>query len=257
MLNLPEPDDSLLPQSPLELVVTQIRFEPQEQIAEARLGFAFRDALNAAGAELERTEPMQGQAINIGVGIDGSAQVAQGPGPRGWRFSSADGVRSVALLQDSLGIEVRRYDGWADFHQHVERALGVLVEHVAPEVELRLGLRYIDRITEVGAEAPSAWAGYLAEPLRGFLAHPTVAESVKAQQHQVVFDLGHGECRMIHGTLPAEGGKVDYVLDYDLYREDPQPFSVDAVLDGLERFHTDALKLFQASTEPTLKALFA
>jgi uncharacterized protein (TIGR04255 family) len=256
VLNLPDPDGARLPNSPLDLVVTQIRFDARDVVSETKFGFAFRDALAGEEGTFPRLEPVEGQSFNIAVGAGGAQQISQGPAPKGWKFLSEDGASSVVLMPDSIAVETRRYETWATFLPIVERTLRVLADHVGPEIELRLGLRYIDRIREASVTVPSEWAEYLAEPLRGFLAHPSIGNAVKAHQHQVVFDLGDGECRFVHGTLPADEGETHYVLDYDLYREDPQPFSVDALLAGLESFHTDALKIFQASTEPKLIEVF-
>ena len=49
--------------------------------------------------------------------------------------------------------------------------------------------------------------------------------------------------------LPAEDG-LEYVLDYDLYRQDARPFDGTSVIEALDLFNTEALKLFQASVTP-------
>ena len=77
-----------------------------------------------------------------------------------------------------------------------------------------------------------------------------LASAVLSQQQQIMLDIGEGVvCRFAHGTLPTDGD-VEYVLDYDVYRREARPFDAAAILDALDTFNTEALKLFQASITP-------
>jgi hypothetical protein len=77
--------------------------------------------------------------------------------------------------------------------------------------------------------------------------------AVTAARQQLLLDLGEGfVCTFTHGFLPADGGRLDYLLDYDLSREGGRPFAVDGVRTALELLHVDALKLFYASVSEAL-----
>ena len=131
-----------------------------------------------------------------------------------------------------------------------EEAIGCLAEQVGPEIELRVGLRYVDRLKDPAIATARGWAEKLQPALHGLVRHEQLGGAVLSQQQQIVLGLdGAGECRFAHGTLPTENG-LEYVLDYDLYRQDARPFDVQSVMKARDLFNTEALKLFQASVTP-------
>lgn len=258
MLDLPDPDRSQLGRSPLDLVVCQVRFDQRPVIAaSSKVGFEFQASLQEGDDARWKVEPVEGPPpMNIVVTPEGAQQVSSGEPVKGWRFISTDGAFIVALMPDSLSVETRRYTTWDAFRGKAERALDLLVTSFAPEIELRVGLRYVDRMKDDGAERACDWASRLQPALHGLLGHETLGPVVLNQQQQVMLDLGDGAvCRFAHGTLPTDDG-LEYVLDYDLYRQEARPFETPVILDALGLFNTEALKLFQASITPaTAKAL--
>ena len=258
MLDLPDPDRSLLTNSPLDLVVCQVRFDQRAVIsASSKVGFEFQAALQADDESRWKMEPVEGPPpVNIVVTPDGAQQISGGDPIKGWRFASVDGVFIVVLMPDSIAVETRRYTGWDSFRATVERALDRLVTNFGPEIELRVGLRYVDRLKDEAAKRPSDWAAQLQSALHGLVAHEKLGPAVSNQQQQIMLELGDGAvCRFAHGTLPTDGG-LEYVLDYDLFREEARPFEAEAILDVLDLFNSEALKLFQASITPeTAEAL--
>jgi uncharacterized protein (TIGR04255 family) len=56
--------------------------------------------------------------------------------------------------------------------------------------------------------------------------------------------------------LPRDDGRLDYLLDYDVFREGGRPFQLDAIREALEVLHGDASKLFYASITPDLYEIF-
>lgn len=256
-LDLPEPDSSLLPGSPLDLVVCQVRFENKPENSTPQVGLAIHQALGGGSALYPRLDQLRGQAVNFELGAQGRASVTQNESESGWRYQSADGLWIVGLMPDHLSLECKEYAGWEDFGQRLRDLIDVCAEHLAPEIEQRIGLRYVDRITEVDARMPRDWAEYLQEPILGFAAHEVLGDHLASARQQMVFDLGdtYG-CVLTHGFLPREDGRLDYLLDYDVFREGGRPFDVDAVRETLEVLHSDASKLFHASISPALYEIF-
>jgi uncharacterized protein (TIGR04255 family) len=253
LLDLPDPDRSQLGKSPLDLVVCQVRFDQRPVIAaSSKVGFEFQAALQEGDDSRWKVEPVEGPPpVNVVVTPDGAQQVTGGEPVKGWRFISTDTGFIVALMPDSLSVETRRYTTWDDFRATAERALGLVVASFDPEIELRVGLRYVDRMKPDGAERASDWVPRLQPHLHGLLGHETLAPTVLSQQQQVMLDIGEGAvCRFAHGTLPTDDD-LEYVLDYDVYRQEARPFEATAILDVLDMFNTEALKLFQASITPT------
>ena len=248
MLALPEPDRSRLARSPLDLVVCQVRFDAQASISTTKFGFDFQKALRAASGEELNLEPVDfPPPLNITLSTGGAQQVAQGEGTRGWRISVVKGAHTVTLMPDSLAVDTRNYASWEAFREVCVAALNCLTQLVTPEMELRIGLRYVDRLRDSTVARADGWTDKLQPALHGLVGHPQLGPTVLNQQQQVVLSLGDGaECRFAHGTLPAPDG-LEYILDYDLYRQITRPFELPAIIETLDLFNTEALQLFQAS----------
>jgi uncharacterized protein (TIGR04255 family) len=171
----------------------------------------------------------------------------------GWQLKSADENWEVELMPDHLGLETKAYSTWRDFRTRFAAALTALAEIVSPTLEHRIGLRYIDRVQEPEIALPDGWTPYIAAELLGSVAHPTLGGAILAQQQQVMIDLGDdARCRFAHGFLRADNERLHYFLDYDMHREGARAFEPDGIIDKLDEFNTDALKLFQASVTAAL-----
>lgn len=258
MLDLPDPDRSQLSRSPLDLVVCQVRFDQRSVIAESnKVGFDFQAALHDENTRW-RIEPIDGPPpVNIVITPEGAQQLSGVDPMKGWRFTTDDGAFIVVLVADSVTIETRRYTRWSEFRATVERVVELLAQRFEPEIELRVGLRYVDRMQRDGVTRPLEWGAHLQPALHGIVGHDSLGRAVVSQQQQITLDLGNGDgvCRFVHGTLSTDHD-LEYVLDYDLFRQEARPFETSAILAALDVFNTEALKLFQASLAPgTKKAL--
>jgi uncharacterized protein (TIGR04255 family) len=247
VLQLPEPDRSRLTKSPLDLVVAQVRFDQRVDVSTPKVGFGFQKILADSPDRAWRVEPIEGpRPIDITVTREGP-QVSTGEQLRGWRFTAPDDAYILVLMPDSIAIETRDYTEWSDFRPTAERAIGCLTEEVGPEIELRVGLRYVDRLRDDSIDSAAGWAANLQPPLHGLFGDERLGPAVLNQQQQIILRVNAAcECRFAHGTLPTEHG-LEYVLDYDLYRQDARPFGAASVMEALDLFNTEALKLFQAS----------
>jgi uncharacterized protein (TIGR04255 family) len=255
-LPLPPPDRTRLARSPLELVVCQLRFETQPEVSEAEIALAVHEALGGSDGRYPRLEPVAAQTVNFMMGAPGAPPAVSQQGVSGWRYQSADGAWTVSLMPDNVSLETTRYTEWEDFSQRMRELLDVTASHVGPGIEQRLGLRYIDRINEVDASTPADWEPYLIPELLGLVLHEQLGPAVRTARQQLLLDLGEGySCGVNHGFVPGESDRLNYLLDYDLFREGGRPFHVDAVSEALEILHDDAGKLFQASITPALYEL--
>ena len=256
-LPLPPPDRARLARSPLELVVCQLRFETQPEVAEAQIALAVHDALGGSDGRYPRLEPVAGQTINFTMGPPGAPPAVSQQGMSGgWRYQSADGAWTVSLMPDHVALETTRYTQWEDFSERMSELIDVTATHLGPGIEQRLGLRYIDRINEVDASTPADWKPYLVPELLGLVMHQQLGAAVTTARQQLVLDLGEGySCGVNHGFVPGERDRLNYLLDYDLFREGGRPLNVKAIGEALEILHEDAGKLFQASITPALYEL--
>lgn len=254
---LPEPDRSLLPDSPLDLVVCQIRFEHKPEISQALRALSFHEAIGGADGDYAKLDELSGQSVNVDLG-GGAPSVTRDEAPGGWQFASADGAWIVSLVPEHVALECKGdYPGWEEFSQRLHALLDALVAQIGPAVERRIGLRYIDLITEMDARRPEDWVDFLAPEIVGLAGHSALGEHVANARHQVLFDLGAGHgCVLNHGFVPQEGGNLGYLLDYDVFRDGGRAFDPAAVRETLTALHDDALKLFQATTTDALRERF-
>jgi uncharacterized protein (TIGR04255 family) len=251
-LQLPEPDQTRLPHSPLDLVVCQLRFENQPRASEPVIALGIRDALGGE-ERYPRLDQVQSQGFNMLVGSSIPPAIGQTSAATGWRLQSGDGQWVVSVMPDHIALETTRYEGWEEFRERMVELVEAAGGQLEPGIEQRLGLRYIDRITAIDSHAPADWQPYLAPELLGMVLSESLGGAVTAAREQLLLDLGEGfTCTFTHGFLPGEGGRIDYLLDYDLSREGGRPFVPDGVRGALETLHLDALKLFHASVTPAL-----
>jgi uncharacterized protein (TIGR04255 family) len=255
-LDLPAPDPTALPRTPLDLVVCQIRFENKPENVSPQIGLAVYEALGGADGEYGRLNEVKGQAVNLDIT---SGRVDRTEGPNGWQFQSKEAAWTVSLFPDHVALECHRdYPGWEEFSARLDHVIQALVEHVAPAIEHRAGLRYIDHISEIEATSPTDWIPYLAPEILGMAAHEFLGQHVVQARHQVLLDLGENyRCVINHGFVPGDNGRLGYGLDYDVSREGGRPFDVDALRETLSVLHDDALKIFQASITSDLYDFFA
>jgi uncharacterized protein (TIGR04255 family) len=254
-LELPEPDRSRLARSPLELVVCQVRHERRLVVGEGTTALAVHEALGGAGGPYPAIDEVAGAEFNVVMGVGAGAPNVRETKTSGWRLTSADDAWVITLMPDNFSLETTGYTTWADdFAPRLDALIDAVAEHVRPTFEQRIGLRYVDRITELGLTELAAWQPYLRPELLGLVLHPELGPGVRTYQQQVVIELADGvTAGLRHGPVVEPGREVvDYQLDYDIFRQGGRPFDRDAVRDAAAQFNVYALQLFQASISDAL-----
>lgn len=250
-LNLPDPDTSRLPRSPLELVICQIRFDKRLRAAEAPLALAFQEELEAPYPQIDEVEGQQ-LVISGGPGVEPSSEQRK---TSGWRFTSEAGDWIVTLMPDHVALETTRYTTWdADFGPRLCDVVKATAKHLEPTMEQRLGLRYVDRITELGLTSIGAWSEYIDPTLLGPVLHPDLGPEIVTLGQQILIQVDEEiQAGVRHGPVADdEDDKVDYLLDYDLFRQGGRPFDVDSVNETVVQLNRCALQLFQTSVTEKL-----
>jgi hypothetical protein len=229
-LDLPQPDPTQLARSPLELVVCQIRFENPSVPRDAGVALEFHGALGGSTGPYPVIEQVNTLSVSIAPVAIPAQQMA------GWRFSEPDGSWVVSMMPDHVALETRRYTTW--------------------EIDFRTRLALVvDRIGELELAKPTDWEPFISPELLGLVLHPKIGSCVEASVQQLTLSLGDGvECGLRHGFLRDESAtdKLDYLLDFDLYRQGARPFDPDGLKDVADQLNTYAVQLFQASATPHL-----
>jgi uncharacterized protein (TIGR04255 family) len=239
----------------LELVVCQVRHERRLVVGEGSTALAIHEALGGASGPYPSIDEVSSAELNVVMGVGAGTPNVRESKTSGWRLTSADGAWVITLLPDNFSLETSAYTTWADdFAPRLDALIGAVADHVQPTFEQRIGLRYVDRINELGLTDLAAWEPYLRPELLGLALHPQLGPGVRTYQQQVVVELGDGvTAGLRHGPV-VEAGRdhVDYQLDYDIFRQGGRPFAADAIMDAAARFNIYALQLFQASISDAL-----
>jgi uncharacterized protein (TIGR04255 family) len=252
-LDLPEPDTTRLARSPLELAVCQVRHERRLVVGEGATALAVHNALGGASGAYPSLDEVTGAEINVVMGL-GAPNVRETK-TSGWRFASADGSWVVTLMPDNFSLETSAYTTWAgDFAPRLEALIDAVAAHVEPTLEQRIGLRYVDRIDQLGLTELAAWQRYLMPEVLGLVLHPRLGAGVRSYQQQLVIELGDGAMAGFrHGPVVEPGREVvDYQLDYDIFRQGGRAFDAAAIKTAAAQFNMYALQLFQATVSDEL-----
>lgn len=249
-LDLLPPDRSRLERSPLELVVFQVRYENRLVVSDPAVALAVHEVLGGPSGPYGRIDPAEGTSLSVAVGT-GPTAVSESK-LSGWRLVGDDGW-VVSLMPDHVGLETTAYTTWDEFEPRLHGLLDAVQEHVEPAIEQRIGLRYVDQIRELQIADAAGWEPYIRPELLGPILHPQFGPAVRATFQQVLVELERGvTCGLRHGTAQNETGTMDYVLDYDVFREGGRGFDPAAIKAAASAFNTYALQLFQASITETL-----
>src|SRR4051794_10777366 len=162
-LSLPEPDERRLSRSPLELVVFQVQYDTRLAVADGHVALSLQEQLET----YPRVESVTGLSVTVPFGAAGVGPSAE-QSQTGWRLVSDDGSWIISVMPDQAGLETTAFGTWDDdFRPRAEALLAALAQHVAPSLERRLGLRFVDRIAELQLAHASEWEQYISEQLLG------------------------------------------------------------------------------------------
>jgi uncharacterized protein (TIGR04255 family) len=254
-LALPEPSTVTLSRTPLQLVVCQVRHDRNLAVADGGRVLAIRDQLGV----YPRMEEMAQQEIGVVIGPAGPSSFSGGEPQRGWRLLSEDGAWTAALQPDFFALECTGYTSWTEFRERMRDLAEAVLAHLQPAVELRLGLRYVDRITVPVMERPQDWSGFINERLLGPIQDSQLGPAVISLQ-QVLELQGPESVQVLlrHGTqFDQSSGTWPYILDTDCFRNDGRRLEADSLLQGTDMLHTLALQVFQTAITSQLHQLLA
>lgn len=241
-LQLPPYVSQKLERSPLVLVAVQVNFEEVGDLTHGQAR-AVQKRLGSSWASLQVAPQMRFTFTPAGPVQENK---------NAYRLESVDGW-SLMLNSDSVTLETQKYEGW----QTMATVFKAVAETVAtvfdPSQCLRLGMRFIDQVPM--PDGQQDWRGLIRESVRGLVDDTTFGSAVLgSDQRQLLLLESDARCMFHHGLLADEGaeGPRKYLLDYDVFREIPMPFTVDDVTQTAEILHGYTGALFRASLEDDL-----
>lgn len=232
----PPPEEVPLRNAPLVRVIGQVRFSPILAVAGAEFIAPFQEAIRSRYPVL-RQEHTQGiQFGHEGVGV-APKQIA-------WRFSDVGETWRLSLAPDFVALETTAYASRNDFVDRMQVLLEAVAEHIGPAVVLRIGLRYIDRIT--GKDIDDI-ATFVRPEMLG-IANTSLSQHVRHALSETLLDVPDGAAQLLArwGRLPA-GAMVDpnaiepipepsWILDIDMFSTQQCPFAADQLVADFGRF---------------------
>ena len=245
-LTLPSRDTDQLVRAPLELVVCQVRFQAVDLRAESV--FAFHAE---AKGRLPILQPAERQSAELAIGLQPAFSTQK---ESGWQMASADGSWTATLMPDSLALQTTRHTTWSsEFEPLLAQLIPALTENVRPAVELRVGVRYVDRLKDVSDVRPAAWRGRVRDEVLGVALHPVLGQAILSDLQQVEMEVEENRgCILKHGLLrdPTREQAPTYFIDTDAYHLEARPFSGEQTLSTARELHDIAVGVFQQVITP-------
>jgi uncharacterized protein (TIGR04255 family) len=167
-----------------------------------------------------------------------------------WLFRDSERGWTVSVTRTSLALEAETYVDFDDFARELTKVLGDLEAVFEPQTEVRLGVRYINRIED----------DRLGKRGIGFFVNEQLASPVGGD---LGGELQHSLCELRfreRGTwIALRHGLIEpdtYLLDFDHFVEGERNFAPADVAKRVKRFHALIERLFVWSlSERYLKEL--
>lgn len=234
-----------LPNAPLVLVIGQVRFSPLLSVQLQEFIAPFQEAIRSDYPIL-RPERTQGITVGPQGVVAGQEQIA-------WRFWDAEGLWRVSITPEFIALEATAYTSRGDFLNRLAFVLGACAEHIKPTLVQRLGVRYIDRLTDnalvdIGKLVRKEVLGIVALPFSG---------NVDYSITQTMFSLPKSKEQILArwGKIPAGFtadpsaiepiDKPSWVLDVDMFCAEERSFTPSEIVSRARHFTERLYAIFR------------
>jgi uncharacterized protein (TIGR04255 family) len=237
-----------LARSPIALVVCQVRFDSHS--VEAKQVLEMQRILGQG--EYPGITQFAGPDVRLQLGDQFIPSTIR---QDAWQLSTADGSWAITLGGESVALQTT--NGYTTWEESFQPRLDVLVqavqECIAPTMEQRLGLRYVNQLADLLVTGPGDLAQYFENSLLPGLQHELFGSALVAAQNQLVLRLDSDiSCGLRLGFAPEGGHPNRYsgVVDIDLYRDTAQSFDPVQIMAAADIFNDRAHEIFRAALNP-------
>lgn len=218
--------------APLVLVLCQVRW-PQLSSLQGDL----RHIVEVFGKHLP-DYPLYASSSEVSFDLTPAGPI-QTPDTQIHHWSRADRSSTVTLSPNFVTLAVREYGGYDSFEHQLAGVLSAVLDTVAPPLFDRVGVRYINRISDP-AQVENI-DQLVSSELLGHQALRIANDEVELLQavNQSLFKVGEGYLQARSGIIP-QGETVDqaipplqqssWVLDIDSFQQGEAVFGTEAVL---------------------------
>lgn len=231
----------------LEAAVAEVRFVAgQRELAEA----AAAQVWEQLGTDKFPVFEPSSQVI-MTVTITPSGAVPTQESQQGWLLATADRSTAITLLPSLVVVQTRDYQRYStSLGEPLTKALAAFTAATGVSRVQRLGLRYVNRLTDADASAPGFWRDHIREefagPLRG-----TFATLVAGAHQQVQLRLDEtAGARIQSGVFEEQHASAGsrsqygYLLDLDVFREQASLYEPIRCANQVRQLNRTALALF-------------
>ncbi|MFJ2967616.1 TIGR04255 family protein [Streptomyces collinus] len=244
-------DELDLTRPPVSLVVCQVRHETLPAACSPAAALAI-DAALGWDTRLEEHQPLPAPLADT----ETPSAPPVGTVARGWRMQSVDSEWSVTVQADHFTIETSCYPGWEAFLRRARTLVEAVQATVQPEIEQRIGLRYVNQLQHPDVAQPADWRSLISDALYQDALYTAAGADLQAAMQ--VVDLQPEPAHRIvmrHGFQLREG--LAYVLDSDCSRQKQRTFETEAIIASLEHLHCMARSAFVWATTKDLRTYYA
>ncbi|WP_370326018.1 TIGR04255 family protein [Euzebya sp.] len=245
-LDLGPPESIHLEESPLTLVVAQIRHEHLAAALDSRRVIDIHEYVADFLGELKEVEE---HSLQVSPQIGRGVAMSAGAPTRSWQIRGKDSWVAT-LSPEAFSLETRAYQSWTHFRGRLEQLCAGVMKILSPQVLSRVGLRYIDEIAVEEVEAPGDWVGRIDSAYLGPVRHPEVGASVMKSEQIIEFLAPNDvRVRLRHGSLLAEDETPVYLLDHDVFAQPGSRLTMVDLFERLDSMHSIAVALFHQSLD--------
>ncbi|RRH76581.1 TIGR04255 family protein [Falsigemmobacter faecalis] len=194
-LSGPIPDRVHLPSSPLVRVLAQVKFTRIAKISDERYISDFQEAIRADLPHFEADT-----VHNLDIQINGAEITPRQATTVVWRFFDPSRIHRLTLAPDALTLETTAYTTRQDFLGQFSAYLSCLADTIRPSLIDRLGVRYVDRISD--PKDLSNLAALLRPELAGVL-QPQLLNKVEVSMTEISAVTSEGKLVARYGLLPG------------------------------------------------------
>lgn len=245
---LPPAGPVVLGRNALEVALVEVRFNPTVDAVGSSDGLTIGAAIREAGVDVPGQQPIDEQTVTVNVEPSGASHEIE-KRVRGWQYTSTDQTLVIAVQPSLLSVQTTRYQRWSE---SLAPQLAAVCDAVAgvltPQLVHRVGVRYINRFIDSGADSPRAWNGRIDSHLLGVVGHAQLGQRLTSAQQQFEVDLGGAQAAVVrHGAFRdgATRGSFNYLLDLDVFDNQATIFNSAGIRDRATDLNRAAMALFR------------
>lgn len=252
---LPKTDRVKYTVNPLDRVICQLRYPTILKISSEEPA-DFQESIRKQYPVFERSSGMQIE-LPAELPQEFANLLTPSMGPQAYRFTEKDGRRQFVLSQDFISYTDHDYKSWEEYSDHLFTAIDSISGIYGIEEFMRVGLRYVNRISRSDLSiSKEPWAKLINPIILGPMGDGDFGNDVTASGGQFearVDEVEGATVKVKYGLLaPDDSSQTDSVFEIDIDFGVVGEIAHEHVQKILNKFNEMDRGLFQWSIKPRL-----